>query len=465
MGRYLRMSSAGLSTPSRAAAVAARPYREIPRAGYRQMLSTLLSGQERIDMLSRLRRQYDELGTVVAQSTPVVRMVNLFGPDANRFVLLDKDRIFSARRPWMMIMGKIFPNGLLLMDGDQHKQHRKIMHEAFTRTALDHYLSRMSPMIAVGIGRWSGHGDGFRAFHGFKELTLDIAASIFVGVELGPETTRMNRVFEDLVAASMSKLRLRIPGLEFYRGLKGREHLVRYFGRMVAARRAAQASDMFSRLCRAESEDGVHFSDQEIIDHMVFLMMAAHDTTTSTLTSMTYELARHPEWQERVRQESRAIGPEMCFDDIERLQSLTYVMKETLRRYPPLPVIPRFANTDFEFEGYRIPKDTLVVVSPILTHYLPEWWEDPYRFDPLRFSPERAEDERHSHSWIPFGGGAHLCIGMRFAELQVKAVMHQMVQRYRWSVPAGYSMPVQQAPISKPLDGLPVTLVPLRLLD
>jgi cytochrome P450 len=119
-------------------------------------------------------------------------------------------------------------------------------------------------------------------------------------------------------------------------------------------------------------------------------------------------------------------------------------------------VIPRIATDDFEYEGYRIESGAMVVVSPIRTHHMEEWWTEPFRFDPERFSPERAEDERHTHAWIPFGGGPHLCLGLRFAEMQIKAIMHQLVQRYRWSVPEGYSMPVQQAPISKPLDGLPI---------
>jgi cytochrome P450 len=190
---------------------------------------------------------------------------------------------------------------------------------------------------------------------------------------------------------------------------------------------------------------------------MIFLMMAAHDTTTSTLTSMTYELARHPEWQERIRDEARAIGkPWLGFEELDRAVALGWAMRETLRRYPPLPVIPRVAGADFPFEGYRIEAGTMVVVSPIFTHHMPEWWPSPFLWDPERFSPERAEDERHTHSWIPFGGGPHHCIGLRFAELQVKAVLHQLVLRYRWSVEPGYQMPVQQAPISKPRDGLPV---------
>ena len=444
-----------------AAPAALRSWSDVPAPPWHETLRMLLSDHDqRIDMRSRLQRQFDSLGPVVGVSLGPLRMVNLFGPDANRQVLLDKDRVFSSRIPWMQIMGRIFPNGLLLRDGDEHKQHRKIMHEAFTRPALRDYLERMNPMIEHGVTGWSRHGSTMKAFRAFKELTLDIAASIFVGVELGPETTRMNGIFEDLVAASMSKIRLRIPGLEFYRGLTGRDSMVEYFRERIPQRRASHTDDMFSRLCRARGEDGARFSDDDIVDHMIFLMMAAHDTTTSTLTSMTYELARHPEWQERVRAESLALGKEhLDFEDVERLESLTLVLKETLRRYPPLPVIPRVTLRELEWHGYVIPRNTMVVVSPIHTHYMEEWWSDPTSFDPERFAPGRAEDERHTHSWVPFGGGAHLCIGYRFAEVQVKAILHQMVRRFRWSVPDAYRMPVQQAPISKPLDGLPIGLV------
>lgn len=437
-----------------APAAAARAPRAVPRATLAEIARQILRGGARNDMLSPLQRFRARYGNAVMQQAGPFRMVHLFGPDANRLVLLDRQQIFSARRPWTAIMGRIFPNGLLLRDGEEHKHHRKIMHEAFKRPALRAYAERMNPMIEAGVAGWEGRR---LAFPSYKQLTLDMATSIFLGVELGPETTRMDRAFEDMVAASMSRVRLPLPGLEFQRGLAGRELLVRTFRERLPAKRANAGPDMFSRLCHARTEAGERFSDDDVIDHMIFLMMAAHDTTTSTLTSLTYELARHPAWQERIRAEARALGrPWLSFEDQGHAEALGWAMRETLRRYPPLPVIPRVAGADFAFEDYRIEAGTMVVVSPILTHHLPEWWTSPYLWDPERFSPARAEDERHTHSWIPFGGGPHHCIGLRFAELQVKAVLHQLVLRYRWSVEAGYRMPVQQAPISKPRDGLPV---------
>lgn len=439
---------------------AARDFATVPRLGILESLKLLFSGEGgRIDMLSRQQEMYRDHGPIVRQFAGPIRFVNLLGPDANNFVLMDRDRIFSARKPWTQIMGSIFPNGLLLRDGEIHKRHRRIMYEAFKRPALRDYADRMNPMIGVGLDAWGDKTRGFLAFPAIKQLTLDMATAIFLGAEVGPQNERMNHAFEDMVAASMSRLRLPIPGTEFHRGVQGRRFMLGLLGGMHPGKKASASADMFARLCRAEDESGSGFSDRDIYDHMVFLMMAAHDTTTSTLTSMTWELARSPEWQERVREESLALGTDSPgFDELDKLTSLTWVMRETLRRYPPLPVIPRTSTAEFEFGGYRFPANTMVVVSPIFTHHMEEWWEDPFRFDPERFSPGRNEDERHTHSWIPFGGGPHMCLGKKFAETQIRLIMHKLALRYRWSVEPGYVMPVQQAPISKPRDGLPIRL-------
>jgi cytochrome P450 len=437
-----------------------RSFQEIPRLPFTRIMAQMFgSGARRYEMREMQARAHRELGPVVVMGRGRFTNVFLFGPDANRAVLLDRDEALSSREPWMLIMGTIFPNGLLLRDGAEHKHHRKIMHETFKRPVLREYVERMNPAIERGLGAFGRTGGArLRAFDAFKSLTLDIAASIFVGVDLGRETRRMNEAFEAMVAAAMPGFRFPFFG-RHHRGVVGRRYMLELLQGMLEKKRGDAGADMFSRLCRARSETGEFFSDADVLDHMVFLMMAAHDTTTSTLTSLTWELAKHPEWQERIREESLALGdPHPDFDALDRLESLTFAMQETLRRYPPLPVIPRTTLREFEWEDYRIPAGTMVVVSPIHTHYMPEWWDAPERFDPLRFAPGRAEHERHTHSWIPFGGGAHMCIGRRFAEAQVRLVAHQLVRRYRWSVPDAYQMPVQQAPISKPVDGLPIDL-------
>jgi len=431
--------------------------RRVPQAGRVEFLLDL--PRMRADPLSVWERMYERYGPVVLQQAGPMKAVHLFGPQANRFLLLDREEIFSARRSWDLIMGRIFSNGLLLKDGADHRHHRKIMHQAFKTPVLREYSARMNPLVERGLEAWRTRTRGFLAFPAFKELTLDIAARVFLGIDLGRRVKDMNRAFEDTVAASMSLLRFRIPGLEFYRGLRGREMMIDFFGKMIAERRAGDGQDMFSQLCRAESEDGQKFSDTEVIDHMIFLMMAAHDTTTSTLTSMTYELARNPAWQERVREECRALGTDhLAYEDLDRLENTRLVLNETLRRYPPLSTIPRISTREFEFGGYALPADAMVSCYPLHTHHMKEWWSEPYRFDPERFSEGRAEHEQHTHLFVPFSGGVHMCLGMRFAEMQVRQVIFQMVRKFRWRTPDGYTMPVQQAPISKPMDGLPLVI-------
>ena len=147
--------------------------------------------------------------------------------------------------------------------------------------------------------------------------------------------------------------------------------------------------------------------------------------------------------------------------NMPRLADTRLVLNETLRRYPPLSTIPRISTRTFEFGGFELPADAMVSCYPLHTHHMREWWSDPYRFYPQRFAAGRAEHEQHTHLFAPFGGGAHMCLGMRFAEMQIRQIVFQLVRRYRFSVPPGYAMPVQQAPISKPTDGLPLRLEPL----
>jgi cytochrome P450 len=443
------------ATAAGAAAESVSASRRVPEAGRLEFLLDL--PRMRTQPLSVWERMYERYGSVVLQQAGSFKAVHLFGPEANRFLMLDREGIFSARRSWDLIMGRIFTNGLLLKDGDEHRHHRNIMHQAFKTPVLKEYSARMNPLIERGLGGWRSRSKGFLAFPAFKELTLDLAAVIFLGIELGPRVKDLNRAFEDTVAASMSLLRFRI-GAEFHKG-PGREFMIGFFRSLVAERRAGSGQDMLSQLCRAESADGEKFSDSEIVDHMIFLMMAAHDTTTSTLTSMTYELARNPEWQERIRSECLALGSEQLgYEDLDRLADTRLVLNETLRRYPPLSTIPRMSSREFEFGGYRLPGDALVNCYPLHTHHMREWWTEPYRFDPERFSKGRAEQEQHTHLFVPFSGGEHMCLGMRFAEMQIRQILFQLVRRFRWSVADGYTMPVQQAPISKPMDGLPLRL-------
>ncbi|MEO0999280.1 MAG: cytochrome P450, partial [Pseudomonadota bacterium] len=231
----------------------------------------------------------------------------------------------------------------------------------------------------------------------------------------------------------------------------------------VRCARAAGGEDLFSELCRAEDEDGVHWSDQEIVDHFNFLMMAAHDTTTSALTTMAWALAEHPDWQEAIREELAGLpdGP-LPYEALEEMVVTERVFREALRLMPPVPFIPRVAFEGFSWAGHDIPAGAPVVVAPGLVMRDPALWSDPDRFDPDRFTSNRAEDRNHRFAWAPFGGGAHKCIGLNFAYMQVKAFTRALLSRHRLELAeGGAGTDWAIVPIPKPKNGLPLRLRPV----
>ncbi len=279
-----------------------------------------------------------------------------------------------------------------------------------------------------------------------------------MGSELGPEAGRLDRAFVDAVVGGQALVRADVPGGKWHRGLEGRRTLQRWLREQLPAKRAGDGDDLFSVLCRAESDDGERFSDEDVVNHMIFTMMAAHDTSTITTSMIGWHLARHPEWQDRVREESRALGKAAIgYDDLDALPALDLVFKEALRMHAPVGVLAREALVDTEVAGRFIPAGTRLMLAPYPTMRMEPWWPEPDVFDPERFAPERLGDIPKD-AWMPFGGHVHKCIGLHFGGMEVKAIMHQLLLRNRLTVPAGYEPVIDYGTGPFPADGLPIEL-------
>ncbi len=407
------------------------------------------------------RRMVDTYGPVYKNHALGGLMVALVGADANELVLFNKDKIFSNEQGWGPVLDKLFPRGLMLLDFDHHRIDRRALSIAFKPGPMRHYADSLNRGIASAVKDWGGE----RLFYpAIKTLTLELAAESFIGVPWGPEADRINQAFVDMVQASVAPVRHALPFTQMRRGVKGRAFLVEYFSAEVAKRRAeGGGQDMFSQFATAEREDGTQLPVGEVVDHMNFLMMAAHDTITSSATSLVWLLAKNPEWQAKLRDEVRTLDDgqgNIAYDDLPKLELTEMAFREALRMMPPVPNVPRRALRTFEYGGYRIPAGTPVGINVHYVHHDAAHWPDPDRFDPMRFTPE-AIKSRHKYAWVPFGGGAHMCLGLHFAYMQIKILMAQLLSRYEIEVAPGYEPEWKPWPIPQPKDGLPVTFRPL----
>jgi len=412
------------------------------------------------DARASLMGMHRRYGPVFRYNSFFERSVVLLGPAFNEAVLFDRERLFSSRLGWDHHLGALFPRGLLLRDGDDHRRHRRLMQAAFKPAAMRRYVELMTPLVAERMQAWSGRRP-LRFYPEAKQLLLDAAAVAFLGLSLGPEADRVNRAFIDLVTAAIAVVRAPVPGLGYHRGLRARAYLTGLLRDLIPARRDGGGDDMLSQLCRATDEGGARLHDDEIVDHMVFLLMAAHDTTASALATLALALADHPDWQDRLAAEGAALGaPAPDLDALDRLTDADLAFNEALRLYTPVRTLPRRTLRACAVAGVKLPANTQVWISPDFTHLMPEWWSEPERFDPERFAEPRAEHRGHPFLWLPFGGGVHKCLGMHFARLQVRMVVHRLLPHVRLRLSRGRRPAYRFLPFPHPRRGLPLVLEP-----
>ncbi|MBS9534022.1 cytochrome P450 [Mycobacterium sp. M1] len=408
---------------------------------------------------------YRKYGPVCFAESPILPSIVAVGPDATETIFANKKKDYSTTG-WIPVIGPFFNRGLMLLDFEEHLAHKRILQGAFTRPRLTSYVEDMDRVATALVAEWPTNDTRFLFHPAIKELTLDVATVVFMGHDLGEDRqllAKVNHAFEQTIRAGGAIIRTSVPPFKWWRGLQGRKVLEEYFYDRVAQRRKVDGTDMLTVLCHTADEDGNTFTDEDIVNHMIFLMMAAHDTTTSTLTSMVYHLAANPEWQERAREESAGLGDgPLDIESLESLGTLDLVMNESLRLVTPLPFNMRRAVRDTDLLGYHVPAGTNVVTWPGMNHWLPELYTNPRQFDPERFLEPRSEHKKHRYAWAPFGGGAHKCIGMNYGRLEVKTVLHRMLRRYRLELSRpGYQPHWDYGGMPIPMDGMPLVLRPI----
>src|SRR3954454_21206972 len=212
------------------------------------------------DTLRFSRDYYEKYGTVFWGDSLGTQVVSVLGPDAIETVLTNRDQAFSNAEGWGYFIGPFFERGVMLMDFEEHRHHRRIMQQAFKRERLVAYIEKANATIARVIPTWRS-GPGFALYDAAKQLTLDIATEVFVGTDMGAQADRLNRAFINTVHGGQAIVRADVRGGKWHRGLESRHLLENYFRSQIPDKRAGDGDDLFSVLCHAETEDGQRFSD------------------------------------------------------------------------------------------------------------------------------------------------------------------------------------------------------------
>jgi cytochrome P450 len=424
--------------------------------------------------LEVLLESYERFGPVFTLRLAHGNVVFMLGPAANHYMTVSHASNFHWRESHLRDLIGLLGDGLLTIDGDFHRRSRRVMLPAFQHdrltavvdlvvTETDRALEQLEPGPPIDLYAWT------------RTLAVRVAMRALFGLD--PEGERARSVdaaglFERALSYYAAEYVLRVlrgPFTPWARMQKAARQLDALIYSEIAARRAGRSSngerreDILSLLVDAEDDDGTRLTDRQVRDEVMTLMFAGHDTATSTVAFMFYELARHPEIaarliaeQEDRFHEGRPTASQLLAGELELLEM---VIDETLRKYPPAWVGPRRSVEPFEFEGIPVPGRAFVNYCSWASHHLPEVFPHPDEFRPERFTRE-ARAALPKGAYIPFGGGPRICIGMRFGQLEVRTIATMILSRFTLSLPEEFELEIRQMPTISPKHGLPMFVAP-----
>lgn len=413
----------------------------------------------RADRLAFLTEVARTDGDVAVFRIGPYRAWQLSHPDYVRDVLITHASRFR-KGPVLQRARLVLGEGLLTVEGDAHRRHRRMLQSAFHPDRIRGYAEVMVDQAAATTELWTG--DSTVDVHAeMVRVTLATAGRTLLGTRVDGDVTTVERAVGDLLSAYRLAFlpfgwRLQSLPVGPARRLRhGRADLHALVDRMIAERRASDhdAGDLLSALVLAD--DGERLSDDEIRDQAVTLLLAGHETTANALAFALYLLAHNPEVDARVSAEvdevlaGRLPGP----DDVDRLPTCRAVVAESLRLYPPSWAMGRQAIEDHPVGDRVVPAGDLVVLPQWVVHRDPRWWSRPDRCDPDRWSDADARD-RPRWAFFPFGAGSRMCIGEGFAWTETVLALATIVGRWRLTPDADRPLRLDPLITLRPRDGL-----------
>jgi cytochrome P450 len=423
--------------------------------GARQLQPTALGSKSflgilpllRSDPLELLRRALREPDEILRLRAGPENLFVLKRPEHIRHVLVDNARNYEKPRRPVAALSMILGNGLITSEGAFWLRQRRLAQPSFHRSSLASFAKAMAVATERAVDGWmpsAAQGRSFDVAEEMSALTVRIICETVIGSNLDEDVKRIGRAVKtantyvhDRIFSVLPVPR-RLPtskNRSFRREAAALDDIIY---RIIERKRAHPDSgqDLVSMLMAAkDAETGESMSNEQLRDEVMTIFVAGHETTANALSWTFYLLSRHPEVERRLRTDVSTVLADRLpeLEDLRRLPLLEQVIKESMRLYPPVWMLGRTALGSDEVGGVALPRGCIAIMSPYLTHRLPELWENPEGFDPGRFAPDGAP-ERPRFAYFPFGGGSRQCIGDYFAMMESQLILATVLRRVRLSL-------------------------------
>ncbi len=455
------------------AAVHQPPVFSPPRVRGLPFIGSLLDFRnDRIGLLLRVIREDGELARMKMGFFPVLLVSS---PSGAREVLVEKVDEFRKSAGLTIFARPVLGDGLLTSEQDVHKRQRRMMAPVFAHKRIAGYADVMvdkAEVAARALEAAAAKGTTVDLADAMMRLTLDIVGITLFDAEMAGHAAPIGDALTFAMQQMMSSLVRLVPmppAVPTPGNLKLREavrSLDRVVYGLIRERRVSghDPGDMLSMLLATrDADDGSALTDVEVRDQAMTIMLAGHETTANALAWTFYLLAKNPKQRERLEQElDTVLGPRRATAaDLKSLPYTLQVFKEAMRLYPPAYMMGRRARNDLTVGGAAVKKGQIVLINISGIHRRPEAFPNPDAFDPERFEPER-EKQLSPLAYMPFGGGARICIGNQFALMEGHLLLATLARKFRFELTGeAASKEIEPEPLVtlRPKGGVPVRVV------